>query len=229
MRLAVDKMDSLDAKTCFICGNYLLNNTPSDLAYVPVHTGRAVRAKPDKYFLFTCPNCSKTGHKRCWYNVGENKIKKGWFKKPEWQLSCPSCGFVISPKRIDRVDWKQGYQIWDHPDEELIELHTGDVLTWKAGSVFSKIGKAINDFFRAVGIGSLSESETNAIAAAAGKVGKTIQEIAENVFKLEIPAERRSEITELKCQNCAAPLPLPGLAEEAIVCRHCGTGHLLPT
>jgi hypothetical protein len=110
-----------------------------------------------------------------------------------------------------------------------MELFTGDVLTWKAGSIFGRIGKAIDNFFRAVGLGSLDESETNAIAAAAAKIGKTIRDIAQKVFRLEIPPEQRSELKDLKCQNCGAPLPMPEPHEEAVICSHCNTAHLLPT
>jgi len=109
------------------------------------------------------------GHKRCWYDVGEKKHKHGWFGKKEWRLICPSCGQQLSSTRTERIDWRKGYQLPGHPDDELLELHTADVLTWKAGSIFGKIGKAIDNFFRAVGLGSLNESETNAITAAAAK------------------------------------------------------------
>jgi hypothetical protein len=102
-------------------------------------------------------------------------------------------------------------------------------MAWKAGSLFGKIGRAIDNFFKAVGIGSLSDSETNAVAQAAAKIGKTLRDVAQQVFRLDIPAEERSEIKELKCQNCSAPLPLPEPYEEAVVCSHCGTAHLLPT
>ncbi len=227
MKVSPNRIGAFDGKTCFICGRYLLNNTPADLAYLPVHTGRSVKAKPDKYYLFQCPNCKMIGHKRCWYKHGEKKSRKGFFGS-EWQLICPSCGQVLSKKRDDRVDWRKGYQIPGHPDNELIELHTSDVLAWKAGSLFSKIGKAINNFFIAVGLGSLTADETSAVAVAANRIGKTIHDVAEKVFKLEIPEGQRADLTALKCQNCSAPLPLPDPWVEAVVCEHCGTAHLLP-
>jgi hypothetical protein len=229
LRVPVNKMGKYDGKTCFICGKYLLNNTPNDLAYLLLPAGRVEKAKPDKYYLFSCPNCGKVAHKRCWYDTGEMKIKKGWFRKPEWKLGCPSCGQQLSSTRSDRTDWKRGYQIPGHPDDELTELHVSDVLSWKAGSIFGRIGRAIDNFFKAVGLGSLSDSETDAVAKAAGKIGKTIRDVAQQVFRLDIPVEQRSDIKELKCQNCGAPLPLPEPYEEAVVCAHCGTAHLLPT
>jgi hypothetical protein len=230
LKIPVSKLSQFDGKTCFICGKYLLNNTPNDLAYLVLPTGKTMKAKPDKYFLFTCPNCDKIGHKRCWYNVGEQKHKRGWlFGKTEWKLQCPGCGQQLSATRDKRVDWKRGYQIPGHPDDTLMELHTPEVLTWKAGSIFGKIGKAIDNFFKVVGLGSLSESETSAVAVAAAKIGKTIRDIAQKVFRLEVPPEGRAEIEELKCQNCGAPLPLPEPHEEAVVCKHCNTAHLLPT
>lgn len=230
MKVPVEKMRKYDGEICFICGRYLLNNTHSDLAYLEVHTGTSVRATPDKYYLFECPSCGKIGHKRCWYDYGEKKIKKDWFGfKKEWQLICPSCNVQLSPRRQEIRKWKHGYQIPGHPDEQLIELHTADVLTWKAGSIFGKIGAAIGDFFKAVGLGSLTDTETNAVARAAQKVGRTLKEVADKVFKLDVEPEIRSELKELKCQNCGAPLPLPAPYEEAVVCEHCGTAHLLPT
>jgi len=229
VRVSVEKMGKLDGKTCFICGKYLLNNSTNDLAYLQLPSGSTQRAKPDKYYLFECPNCGKVAHKRCWYDVGEQKIKKGWFRGSDWRMACPSCGLQLSSTRSERTDWKRGYQIPGHPDDELIELHVGDVLTWKAGSIFGKIGKAIDSFFKGVGLGSLSDSETNAVAAAAGRIGKTIRDVAQQVFRLELPPEERAEIKQLKCQNCGAALPMPDLFEEAVVCAHCGTAHLLPT
>ena len=226
LRITPGKMNKLDGRTCFICGKYLLNNSSNDLAYFKVHTGRSVKAKPDMYHLFSCPNCQSVAHKRCWYNVGERKIRKGFFGK-EWQLFCPNCGHTLSQKRPDRTDWKRGYEIPGHPDTELLELHVSDVMAWKAGSVFGKIGRAIENFFQAVGLGSLSDPERSSIARAAQKIGKSIQDVAERVFKLNIPLERRSELRDLKCQNCAAPLPLPGEFDDAVVCAHCGTAHLL--
>lgn len=229
MKISPAKIGKFDAKTCFICGKYLLNNTPGDLAYLPLHTGQTSKAKPDMYFLFGCPNCGKIAHKKCWFKHGEKKKKKGWFGGSEWQLVCPSCTQPLSPKRDKIRSWKKGYQIPGHPDEELIELHVREVMTWKAGSVFGKISKAIDSFFVAVGLRSLSSKETSSIDRAAAKIGKTIQDVAKDVFRLEIPVEERSKLTELKCQNCGAALPLPEPYEEAVVCAHCGTAHLLPT
>ncbi|NHI88021.1 MAG: hypothetical protein EAX87_00780 [Candidatus Thorarchaeota archaeon] len=226
MRITPDKINKLDGKTCFICGKYLLNSTPDDLAYMKIHTGGTSKIKPDTYFLFSCPNCNKYAHKRCWYNIGERKRRKGLFGK-EWQLFCPSCGQALSTTRSERVDWKRGYEIPGHPDSELLELQVSDVMSWKAGSVFGKIGRAIDNFFQAVGLGSLSDPERNSVGEAAQRIGKTIQDVAERVFRLNIPEEKRSEIRDLKCQNCGAPLPLPGEFEDAVVCAHCGTAHLL--
>lgn len=226
MRITPDKMKELEAKTCFICGRYLLNSTGNDTAYIPVHSGGSVKARPEKYYLFSCPNCQSTGHKRCWYDVGERRYRKGWFGK-EWQLICPNCRHVLSEKRENRVDWKDGYQIPGHPDDELPELHKQDVVAWKAGSLFRNIGLAVDGFFKSVGIGSLDDPEQNAIARAAARIGKTLQDVAQQVFKLDLSQKERSEITELRCQNCGAPLPLPGQFKDAVVCAHCGTAHLL--
>ena len=226
LRITPAKMNKLDGRTCFVCGKYLLNYTSNDLTYLKVHSGQATKAKPDMYHLFSCPNCNSLAHKRCWYNVGENKKRKGLFGK-EWQMYCPSCGHTLSQKRPTRIDWKRGYDIPGHPDTELLELHVSDVIAWKAGSVFGKIGRAIDNFFQAVGLGSLTDPERNSIARAAQKIGKTIQDVADRVFKLDVPAEKRSELRDLKCQNCAAPLPLPGEFDDAVVCAHCGTAHLL--
>ncbi|MHA2360019.1 MAG: hypothetical protein ACXAB5_07080, partial [Candidatus Thorarchaeota archaeon] len=115
MRITPDKMNKLDGKTCFICGKYLLNYSWNDLTHLKVHTGRPMKAKPDKYHLFSCPNCQNLAHKRCWYNVGERKTRKGFFGK-EWQMLCPSCGHILSQKRPQRIDWKRGYEIPGHPD-----------------------------------------------------------------------------------------------------------------
>jgi DNA-directed RNA polymerase subunit RPC12/RpoP/predicted RNA-binding Zn-ribbon protein involved in translation (DUF1610 family) len=226
LRITPDKMSRLDGKTCFICGKYLLNATSDDMAYIPVHTGESIRARPERYHLFACPNCGSTGHKRCWYNIGERKFRKGWFGK-EWQLACPSCGHVLSERRGDRVDWKKGYQIPGHPDEDLLELHKADVIAWKAGSVFRSIGRAVDGFFKSVGLGSLNDPEQSAVARAAARIGKTIQDVAQQVFKLDLSEKERAELKELKCQNCGAPLPLPGEFDDAVVCAHCGTAHLL--
>ncbi len=227
MRIMPEKMNKLDGRTCFICGNYLLNNSEGDLAYLKVHSGSTMKAKPNMYHLFACPHCNKIAHKRCWYDRGERKIKKGWFSKSEYILTCLSCGTDISAKKPERVDWKRGYEIPGHPDSEILELHVSDVMTWKAGSVFSKIGRAINDFFKAVGLGSLTDPERGAVASAANNVGKTIQDVAEQVFKIDLTPKQRAELKELRCQNCDAPLPLPGEFDNAIVCAHCGTAHLL--
>ncbi|NHJ15173.1 MAG: hypothetical protein EAX95_15940 [Candidatus Thorarchaeota archaeon] len=229
MRIPVSKISQFDGKTCFICGKYLLNNTADDLAYQHLPNGKSIKAMPDKYYLFSCPNCGKVAHKRCWYDIGEQKQKKGWFGKKEWKLICPGCKQQLSSTRSERSDWKKGYQIPSHPDDELLELHVPDVMAWKAGSIFGKIGKAIDNFFQAVGLGSLSESETSAISVAAAKIGKTLRDIAQKVFRLEIPPERRKEIKELRCQNCGAPLPMPEPYVEAVICAHCNTAHLLPT
>ncbi len=227
MRLTPEKMQKLDGRTCFICGKYLLNYSEDDMAYLEVHTGSPVKAKPNKYFLFSCPECNKIAHLRCWYDVGEKKIKKGWFKKSEYQLICPSCKSVLSPTRIQKTEWKHGYHILGHPEDDLLELQVQDVVSYKAGSMFGKIGKAIDSFFQAVGLGSLSDPERSSIARAAQQVGKTIQDVAEKVFKIKITPEQRSELKELRCQNCGAPLPLPGEFDDAVVCAHCGTAHLL--
>lgn len=229
MRIPVSKMAQFDGKTCFICGRYLLNSTPNDLAYQMLPNGKSIKSRPDKYYLFSCPNCGRIAHKRCWYDVGEQKHKKGWFGRNEWKIICPECNQQLCSSRSERVDWKKGYQIPHHNDDELIELHVGDVMAWKAGSVFGKIGNAIDSFFQAVGLGSLTDSEANAISAAAARIGKTLRDIAQKVFRLEIPPEKRKEIKELKCQNCGAPLPMPEPYVEAVVCAHCNTAHLLPT
>ena len=226
MRITPDKMNKLDGRTCFICGKYLLNNTPDDLTYLKVHTGGTMKVKPDTYHLFQCPNCNKLAHKRCWYNVGERKKRKGFFGK-EWQLICPGCGHILSSTRSERTDWKHGYEVPGHPDTDLLELQVPEVMSWKAGSVFGKIGRAINNFFQAVGLGSLTDPERSSVGRAAEKIGKTIHDVAEQVFRLNIPSEKRSEIRDLKCQNCGAPLPLPVEFEDAVVCAHCGTAHLL--
>lgn len=226
MRITPAKMNKLDGRICFICGKYLLNNSSDDLAYIKIHTGGTMKVKPDTYYLFSCPNCNKIAHKRCWYNVGERKKRKGFFGK-EWQMICPDCGHTLSSTRTERQDWKRGYEIPGHPDSELLELQVPEVLSYKAGSVFGKIGRAIDNFFQAVGLGSLSDPERSSIASAAQRIGKTIQDVAERVFKLDIPAGQRSEIRDLKCQNCGAPLPLPREFEDAVVCAHCGTAHLL--
>jgi hypothetical protein len=196
--------------------------------WLKLPAGNKQMAKPDKYHLFQCPECKKYAHKRCWYDVGEIKTRKGWFGS-QWTLHCPSCGVQLSEKREKREDWKRGYEIPGHSDDELMELYVSDVLAWKAGSIFGKIGKAIDSFFKAVGLGSLTDSETSSVARAAKKIGKTISDVAQRVFKLELPPEHRTELKELVCQNCGAPLPLPEPHEEAVVCEHCGTAHLLPT
>ncbi|MFQ5834076.1 MAG: hypothetical protein ACE5H4_15335, partial [Candidatus Thorarchaeota archaeon] len=67
MRVPVEKISKYDGVTCFICGRYVLNNNSKDLAYLQLPTGKEQRAKPDKFFLFACPNCGKIAHKRCWY------------------------------------------------------------------------------------------------------------------------------------------------------------------
>jgi ribosomal protein S27E len=227
MRITPDKMDRLDGKVCFICGNYLLNWSNKDLAYLKVHTGNKTRAKPEKYYLFACPNCNQIAHKRCWYNVGVKKTKRGFFKKAEWNLACPNCGTNIASTVNTHTAWERGYELPGHPDSEIYEMLCTDVLAWKAGSVFGKISKAIDGIFQAVGLGSLTNPERSAIAQAAQRIGKTIQDVAEKVFKIKLTPQERSQLKELKCQNCGAPLPLPGEFEDAVVCSHCGTAHLL--
>lgn len=227
MRVPVEELDKYDGVVCFICGEYLLNHSPSDLAYMNLASGRKKKAKPERYYLFECPNCGRIAHKRCWYEEAEEKVKLGWFKRG-WQLVCPGCGEEISDVREDKTDWDKGYQIPGHPDDELPAIFTSDSFMWKAGSMFGKMGKAIGDLFKAVGLGSLSDSETSAVARAAARVGKTIRDVASKVFKLDIPPAKRSEIKSLRCQNCGAALPMPESDEEAVVCEHCGTAHLLP-
>jgi predicted RNA-binding Zn-ribbon protein involved in translation (DUF1610 family) len=221
-------MNDLDGKTCFICGRYLLNNSLKDLAYMEVHTGSSAKAKPDKYFLFTCPSCGKTAHKRCWYDVGERRSKDGLFGKTLWRFECPSCHQVLSPTRTGRPDWKLGYQIPGHGDAELIELLTSDVLSWKASRAVGVIGKAIDGLFSSIGLGALTSAQRNAVSQAANRIGKSFGFVTSAVAFDATPQQRR-ELRELRCHNCGAPLPLPGLAESAVVCPHCGTAHLLPT
>ena len=48
-----------------------------------------------------------------------------------------------------------------------------------------------------------------------------------SVAKIKLTPQQRSELKELRCQNCDAPLPLPGEFDDAVVCAHCGTAHLL--
>ena len=230
LKVSPDKIGNFDGRSCFICGLPLLKYRDKDIAYHKTHTGKAQVAKPKRYFLFACPNCSKVAHKRCWFEYGDKAEKKGFFGK-EYILKCPNCGQALSQPRERREKWKLGYQIPGHPDEELIEIHIEDISRWKkgqsVGSFIGKIGQAFEAFFKAVGLGTLTDSETSAIARAAAKIGKGIQDVAEKVFKLDIPPEDRDKITELKCQNCGAPLPLPEFYEEAVVCAHCGTAHLL--
>ncbi|TFG32478.1 hypothetical protein EU527_10000 [Candidatus Thorarchaeota archaeon] len=159
--------------------------------------------------------------------MGEKKVKKGWFSKSEYQLTCPSCSTILSQKRPQRVDWKRGYQIPGRPEVDLLELQVQDVIAYKAGSFFGKIGKAIDGLFQSVGLRSLSNPERSAVARAAHRVGKTIQDVAEQVFRMKLTQEQRSDLKELRCQNCDAPLPLPGEFADAVVCAHCGTAHLL--
>ena len=196
MRVGASGLAAYDGVVCFICGRYILNNRTRDLAYLHLPTGKSTKARPDKYYLFECPNCHKIAHKRCWYDVGERKEKKGWFGKTTWRLVCPSCGTEIAPARDTRTDWKHGYQIPGHPDEELPELVVNEVLAWKAGSVLGKVGQSIGTFFTAVGLGSLTDPEKSAIARAAIKVGRTLQDIAERVFRLSLPAESHVEIKQ---------------------------------
>ncbi len=232
MKLTADKMDRFKDRPCFICGRDLLSYKTEDLAYVPNVAGRTIKHKPERFYLFPCPNCSKLAHKRCWYKHGEKEHKKGFFSK-EYRLECPSCGQILSPTHDKKTPWKKGYQIPGHPDEELIEVHIAAIRDWKRGrtigAFLSKVGAAIDTFFKSVGLGNLTDTETNAIARAAAKIGKGISDVAENVFRLDITPEERADLKELKCQNCGAPLPLPEYWEEAVVCEHCNTAHLLPT
>lgn len=227
LRIMPDKMNKLDGRVCFICGKYLLNYTEKDLSYLQIHSGSKTKARPDQYHLFACTSCNNIAHMRCWYDVGERKVKKGWFGKGEYILTCPSCGTALSSKRPDRIEWDRGYRIPGSPEADILELQIKDVVAWKAGSVFGKIGRAIDGFFKAVGLGSLTNPERNAIARAAANVGKSIQDVAEKVFKIKLTPTQRAELKELRCQNCDAPLPLPKEFEDAVVCAHCGTAHLL--
>ncbi|NWF95992.1 MAG: hypothetical protein HXY34_07590 [Candidatus Thorarchaeota archaeon] len=235
MRVTTDKMRHLDGQQCFICGRYLLNNTMDDLAYVEIVVGGPRRAKPDRYHLFQCPNCGKIGHKRCWYNHAEKKVGGGIFSAPKgWEMKCPSCGHLIVPLRKEKKDWARAYQIPGHPDEELLEIWVQDVHSYKSGSIIGKIGSviggvgaAIGGVLRAVGLASLTPSEKTAVSDAAQRAGKTWSEIAQQVFRLNIPPEQRSQIRDLRCQHCNAPLNPPGQFDTAIVCEHCGTAHLL--
>lgn len=230
MKLTPDRMDNFKDKTCFICGRDLLEYSQGDLAYVPNTTGRSVKHEPERYFLFPCPECGQVAHKRCWYERGEKKTRKGLFSK-EYQLQCPSCGHQLSPKRDRLTSWSKGYEIPGHPDSELIEVHIVDIRSWmrgrKVGSFINMIGKAIETFFKAVGLGSLTDAETSSVARAAQKIGKGINDVAEKVFKLDISPEERGKLTELKCQNCGAPLPVPAFYDDAVVCPNCNTAHLL--
>ncbi len=227
MRLSLDEINKYDGATCFICGRYLLNYKNGDLAYQQVYSGRVIKVVPERYFLFSCPNCGKTAHKRCWYNHAEVKVRGGWFRKKKYQLFCPHCNTPLSGEH-ELVDWKRGYQIPGHPDDSLQELWIQDVLAWKAGAAIGKIRMTISNFFVAIGLSALTDTERSAIARAASKIGRTIQQVAEKVFRLNITPQQRSEIKELKCQNCGAPLPLPEPGETAVVCEHCGTAHLIP-
>lgn len=225
-------MDRFKDKTCFICGRLLLDYTPADFAYVPNVAGKSIKAKPEKYHLYPCPECNEVAHKRCWHKHGETQYKKGFFSKSEFQLKCPSCGRELSQKRENVTKWERGYEIPGHPDKELFEIYLTDLRDWKrgraVGSFLRMVGSAIDSFFKAVGLGSLTNTETSAIAKAAAKIGKGINDVAEKVFRLDITPEERKELRDLKCQNCGAPLPIPEFYEEAVVCQHCNTAHLLP-
>ena len=233
MIVTPDKMDRFKDKTCFLCGKQLLVYSQSDLSYVPNVVGKSIKATPAKYYLFPCSECNEVAHKRCWYNHGEIPQKKGLFSKSDYQLHCPSCTKPLSQKREKLRKWNKGYEIPGHPDEELLEIQIPDLVNWKrgrsVGSFLKMVGDAIDSFFKAVGLGSLTDTETSAIARAAANIGKGINDVAEKVFKLDISPEERKNLTELVCQNCDAPLPLPEFYEEAVVCSHCGTAHLLPT
>jgi len=228
LRVTVDKMGKLDGQLCFICGRYLLNSGEGDLAYAEIIMGGPQKAKPERYHLFACPGCGKMAHKRCWYNVADKPLRGGLFSGPKgWEMKCPSCGHMISGLTKERKDWRRGYQIPDHPDSELPELYLADTQSYKAGSFFGKIGSTIGDFFKAVGLAGLSANEKSSISAAAERVGRTLQNISSQVFRLNVTPAQRAELKELKCQHCGAALPLPGQFDEAIVCQHCGTAHLL--
>ncbi|MHA1770555.1 MAG: hypothetical protein ACTSYL_04995 [Candidatus Thorarchaeota archaeon] len=205
----------------------MLKYNIQDLAYAETHTGRSVKAKPERYYLFACPNCGRIAHKRCWYNVAEQRVKKGLFGTKGYRLVCPSCGYEVAPLRKKRTPWTKGYQIPGHPDSELLEIFVADIRSYKTGKMFGSLGRAITGLFRAVGLGSLTDPERSAIARAAAKVGRTMEDVAKDVFKIELPKEGDHEIKALTCQNCGAPLPMPGPGESVVVCEHCGTAHII--
>lgn len=227
MRISVEKMKNLEGKNCAICGKQLLAYNSDNLAYLPLPTGKSVKAKPERYHLFQCPNCEKIAHKRCWYRHGDEKMKTGMFSSA-YQLKCPNCEQVLSGKRDKRRTWMKGYQIPGHPDEDLIEVFLSDIKSFKGGSFLDKIGSTIGNVFKAIGIAALNDRETSAIATAAERVGMTISQIGQQIFKVNVTPAQRRGMEELKCQNCGAPLPVPDQFVEAVVCVHCGTAHLLP-
>ena len=227
MRISVEKMKHLEGKNCAICGKPLLKYNSDFLAYLPLPTGKSVKAKPERYHLFQCPNCEKIAHKRCWYRHGDKKVKTGMFSSA-YQLKCPNCEQVLSGKRDKRRSWMKGYQIPDYPDEKLIEIFLSDIKSFQGGSFLDKIGSTIGGVFKAIGAAALNERETSAISRAAEAVGMTISQIGKQIFKVDVTPAQRQGMEELKCQNCGAPLPMPDQFAEAAVCAHCGTAHLLP-
>ena len=227
MRFSVEKMKNLDGKNCAICGKALLKYNSDFLAYLPLPTGKSVKAKPERYHLFQCPNCEKIAHKKCWYRHGDVKVKTGIFSSA-YQLKCPNCEQILSGKRDKRRTWMKGYQIPGYPDEDLIEIFLSDIKSFQGGSFLDKIGSTIGGIFKAIGIAALNDRETSAIATAAERVGMTISQIGKQIFKVDATPAQRQGMEELKCQNCGAPLPVPDQFVEAVVCAHCGTAHLLP-
>ncbi len=228
MRIGVDKLNRLEGQHCFICGKPLLSHRIDDLAYIPVIKGGSVKAKPERYYLFQCPSCNKIGHKRCWYDVADRPVGGGIIFGPKGrEMKCPACGYLIAPLRKEWVEWIRGYQIPGHPDEELFEIWVGDVNSYKAGAFISKIGAAIGGLFRAVKLGSLTASEKSAVSEAAQRVGKSFSDLSQQVFRLDVSQQDRQALRDLRCMHCSAPLPSPGQFDDAIVCQHCGTAHLL--
>ncbi|MEM4735847.1 MAG: hypothetical protein QXS20_09055 [Candidatus Thorarchaeota archaeon] len=223
-------MNRLDGQTCFICGKYLLNYTPGDLAYEQIVLGGPRKAKPERYHLFQCPGCGRIGHKRCWYEHADKPVGAGLFRGPKgFEMKCPICGHLIAPLRKDKTDWRKGYEIPGHPDSELLELYIADVSQYKASSFIGKIGAAIGGFVKAVSVGfsSLTPAERSSIQAAADRSGQSMSDVQDRVFRLNISPQERTQLRELKCQHCGARLPTPGQFDDAIICEHCNTAHLL--
>lgn len=230
MRITLDKMNRLDGQVCFICGRFLLNYEEGDIAYMEIVVGGATKAKPERYHLFECPSCGKMGHKRCWYEHAQKQVGGGIFRASKgWQMNCPSCGHPVVSLTTDRKDWKRGYQIPGHPDSDIPEIYLSDVTEYKAGAFLGKIGAAIGGIMKAVavGISNLTNAERNLVAAAAKKIGQPMSSISDEVIRLNIPADQRSQLKELRCQHCGANLPLPGKFDDAVICGHCNTAHLL--